>query len=394
MGNDVYILPDRDDAWVTNHVITPILTKNGLLDKTFLRSRRYKNRGQKLVHLINRIIYDFFRHPVVTLKALFYMQEIYPNLGNGTESYLDIRQFFHQKIDVIHAPFSTPQILDKLYLFAKSLNVPYTLSFRAHDIYEGNVLKELQKRMNILQEASQLITISAYNKIYLQSNLNLHRDIELIHGAVNIDFFTVKAETRSLRSIIAVCRLDEQKGLMYLLEACHILQKRGVDYDCTIIGEGPQKRECEKLVDQLHIPNICFINYLTQPEIKEYLACATVFVMPCVIASDGKRDILANALKEAMAMRIPVITSKICGIEELVDDEINGILVPPRNPEAIADAVIKLFSNPDLRNKMGEEGRGKIERDFNIKTEGRKFESIFRKILSKNTTHINSDQSA
>ena len=393
MGHDVYILPVRDDFWVTHSIIRPILTQNGLLDKTFRRVRNYRNRKQKLVHLTYTVLYDFIRRPVVTLKALFYMLHVYPKLGNGTEAYLDIRPFFHNQIDVLHAPFSTSQILDKLYLFAKSLNVPYTLSFRAHDMYEGNVLEELKKRMHIIREASQLITIAEYNKNYLQDNLNLHKNIELIHGAVNIDFFTGNTTKRSPNSIIAVCRLAEQKGLLYLLEACHILQKRGVDYDCTIIGEGDQKKECEMFVDRLKIPNIRFINFLIQPEIIKYLESAAVFVMPCVIAADGKRDILANALKEAMAMKVPVITSNICGIEELVEDGINGILVPPGNPEAVADAILKLFSNPDLGKTMGEEGRRKIEKDFNIKTEVTKFESIFKKILNNNASTLTHDQS-
>jgi glycosyltransferase involved in cell wall biosynthesis len=377
-GNDVYIMPDRDDIWVTNHVITPILTKNGLLDKIFLRTRTYKNRGQKLVHLINKIIYDFFRHPEVTLKALFYMLKVYPNLGNGTESYLDIRPFFYKKIDVIHSPFSTPQILDKIYFLAKTLNVPYTLSFRAHDIYLKHILCEIQKRINIIQEASQIITISSYNKNYLKNEFNMNRNIEIIHGAINIDFFKPEEETKSIKSIIAVCRLDEQKGLIYLFEACHILNKRNIDYECTIIGEGPEKSKYEQLINELHIPNIHFVDYLTQDEIKQYLDRSTVFVLPCLIGSDGRRDILANAIKESMSMKVPVITSNICGIEELVDDGINGILVPPMNPDAIADAIIKLFSNPDLRDKMGQEARKKVEREFNIKNEAEKFESIFR----------------
>jgi len=77
-------------------------------------------------------------------------------------------------------------------------------------------------------------------------------------------------------------------------------------------------------------------------------------------------------------MEIPVITSRICGIEELVDDGISGVLVPPGDPQAIADAVEKIFSQPDLARKMGEEGRKKIEKDFNVKIEARKLDEIFR----------------
>jgi len=395
-GHDVYILPDPNDFWVAHHIhhiIRPILTKNGLLEKTFLRVRNYRNRKQKLVHLTYTVLYDFIRRPVVTLRALFYMLQVYPNLGDGTEAYLDIRPFFYDQIDVLHAPFSTSQILDKIYLLAKSLNIPYTLSFRAHDIYLKNNQYEAQKRLNIIQEASQIITISSYNKNYLNKLLNINGNIEIIHGATNIDIFTPDRETASPGSIIAVCRLDEQKGIMYLLEACHILQKRGVDYTCTIIGEGQEKRKYEQLINELHIPNIHFVDYLTQDEIKQYLDRSTVFVLPCLIGSDGRRDILANAIKESMSMKVPVITSNICGIEELVDDGINGILVPPMNPDAIADAIVKLFSNPDLRKTMGEEGRRKIAKDFNIKTEVKKFESIFKKILNNNASNLKHDQS-
>ena len=92
------------------------------------------------------------------------------------------------------------------------------------------------------------------------------------------------------------------------------------------------------------------------------------------------RDILPNAVKEAMSMEVPVITSKINGIEELVDDGINGILIPPRIPEAIADAITTLFSNPDLRNRMGKEARKKIQKDFDVKIEVKKLETIFKTI--------------
>jgi glycosyltransferase involved in cell wall biosynthesis len=125
--------------------------------------------------------------------------------------------------------------------------------------------------------------------------------------------------------------------VIYLVEACYILHKRNINYECTIIGEGPVIDTYKKLIDEkineLQIPNITFMNYLTYSDIKEYLNRSSVFVLPCIIAPNGERDILANALKEAMAMQIPVITSNICGIEELVDDGISGILTSPGDPE-------------------------------------------------------------
>ena len=92
--------------------------------------------------------------------------------------------------------------------------------------------------------------------------------------------------------------------------------------------------------------------------IKEHLNHATVFVLPCEIAPDGKRDVLANALKEAMAMQVPVITSNVCGIEELVEDGINGMLVPPQNPEAIAACHRKIDESPRSNNNNGAKSQG------------------------------------
>lgn len=380
MGHDIYILPNRHDAWVDSHVIQPILSENGLLDKIFLRRSAYNNKKQKLIHLISTIKRDFFQHPLLTMRWLYNMFKIYSEMGYGTECYLDTRQFFTTTFDVIHSPFSTPIILDKVYCMSKSMKIPYTLSFRAHDIYLDNAQREVQKKLHIIKEASHIITISSYNRHFLKEKLNINKNIDIIHGSISNEFFTPAEKPKPPCSIIAICRLDEQKGLIYLLEACHILHQRNIEYKCTIIGEGPEKAKCQRIIDQLKIPNIDLIGFITQDEVKGYLNRSTVSVLPCVTGSDGRRDILPNSLKEAMSMEIPVITSKINGIEELVDDGINGILVPPKNPEAIADAITMIFSNPDFRNKMGKEARKKIQKNFDVKVEAKKLEAIFKTI--------------
>ena len=95
------------------------------------------------------------------------------------------------------------------------------------------------------------------------------------------------------------------------------------------------------------------------------MACATnyrkanIFVLPCIVAQNGLRDILPNALKEAMAMELPVVTSDISGIEELVEDGQSGLLVPPNNAEALADALERLLADEAMRQTMGKKGRAK-----------------------------------
>lgn len=373
-GHQMFILAE-DSGRVYKAVHEPIVMKHGL-DEHFHRFSIMKNRKQKYGEFFKQLIHDFFFHPLYAINACWYLIKNYPNPKYGVIDYLDIRSFFDSGIDIIHSPFSTPKIIDKVYLLAKILKVPFTLCFRAHDLYHGDNLREAIKRVAVIKEAARIMAIAVYNRDYINNNLAIDKDIEIIHSAIDPEVFHAKEVSRSPKSIIAVSRLTDEKGIVRLLEACYILHIRGIDYECTIIGEGPEKKICQQFIAKRNVPNIRMIDYLPNEAIKEHLDQATVFVLPCEIGADGKRDILANALKEAMAMQVPVITSNVCGIEELVDDGINGILVPPQNPEAIADAIEKIMKSPDLRRTMGEKGRGKIERNFNIKIEVRKLEEI------------------
>ena len=382
-NNDIFILSEHNELFF-NVINRPILIENGL-EKNYYRfcSYKNKNRRQRYLYFANKLIYDLFVHPRYTIKCIIHILKNYSNPKYGFLDYLDIRNFFALDIDIIHSPFSTPRVIDKVYLLSTILDLPFTLCFRAHDIYEGNNFSEAQKRIDAISAASQIITIANYNKKHIKNTIDIDKGVEVIHSAINLDLFRPYDTKKSSKSIIAVSRLHEQKGLVHLINACHILNNRKIDFECTIIGEGPEKKVYDKLIEELQIPNIRFIDYMSYDEIRNHLGHSTVFVLPCVIASDGKRDILANALKEAMAMQVPVITSKINGIEELVDDGVNGILVSPGDPELIADAIENIFNNPVLGNYMGQEGRKKVEKEFNIKIEIRKLENVFKKVSGR-----------
>ena len=361
----------------------PIVMEKGL-DKYFHRFFVFKNRKHKYGTFLIKVMHDILVHSTCATKACWYLLKNFPNLKCGVIDYLDIRSLFDSGIDIVHSPFSTPRMMDKVYLLSKILNVPFTLCFRAHDLYQNNNMQEHTKRIAVIKEAARIMTIAVYNWDFIQKNLAIDKDIEIIHSAIDPGVFQPKADARYHKTIVAVGRLEDQKGLIYLIQACHLLHTRGMEYECTIIGEGPEREIYQTLIAERGIPNIHLVGCLPNEAIKEYLDHATMFVLPCEIAPDGRRDILANSLKEAMAMQVPVITSKMCGIEELVDDGINGLLVPPQNPEALADAIEALIKHPEQGKTMGEEGRKKIEKCFNIKTEGQKLEDI----LTKAVRHI------
>jgi glycosyltransferase involved in cell wall biosynthesis len=111
--------------------------------------------------------------------------------------------------------------------------------------------------------------------------------------------------------------------------------------------------------------------------VLESYRTADVFVLPCVVAEDGSRDITPNALIEAMAMRLPVVSTNVTAIPEIVDDGVSGLLVPPRDENALAAALIRLSKDPPLRRRLGKNARSKVEPQFDIGMNIKKFVHLF-----------------
>ena len=112
-------------------------------------------------------------------------------------------------------------------------------------------------------------------------------------------------------------------------------------------------------------------------EVLEHLRQADVFVLPCVIAADGSRDIIPNALIEAMAMRLPVVSTTVTGVPEIVENGVSGLLVPPADPEALADVLGRLIRDPELRGRLGEHARLRVEERFDIDLNIARYAELF-----------------
>jgi glycosyltransferase involved in cell wall biosynthesis len=167
--------------------------------------------------------------------------------------------------------------------------------------------------------------------------------------------------------------LIEEKGLIYLLKACNILKEKGFTFRCNIIGgtEEPFYTDyylaLKKLHRELNLEDcVFFLGAQPFKQVLEEYKKHDIFILPCVIARNGGRDISPNSLLEAMAMKMPVISTTIAAIPEIVDDGENGLLVPPNNENALADAAIKLIQDYNSRKTLGENARKKIEERFDI----------------------------
>jgi glycosyltransferase involved in cell wall biosynthesis len=167
--------------------------------------------------------------------------------------------------------------------------------------------------------------------------------------------------------IVAVGTLHEVKGQTHLVDACRRLAERGVDFSCRIIGDGPDRAALAALIEEAGLHDrVVLTGRMTSDAVARELAEADVLVAPSVPTSGGKREGIPVVLMEAMAAGLPVVASRLSGIPELVTDGTDGLLVPPGDDGAIADALERLAADPALRRRLGTAGQATIDRAFDV----------------------------
>ncbi len=156
--------------------------------------------------------------------------------------------------------------------------------------------------------------------------------------------------------VVAVGSLIEKKGHAVLLSAVALLAERGVDVRCEIVGEGPERAALERLAG----PRATLRGQLGREETQALLARAEVCVLASVHSAREGEDGIPVSLMEALAFGKPVVASGLSGIPELVRDGETGLLVPPGDVAALADALERLLRDPELRRRLGEAGRSLV----------------------------------
>jgi phosphatidylinositol alpha-mannosyltransferase len=183
-------------------------------------------------------------------------------------------------------------------------------------------------------------------------------DYQIIPNGVEIEPFVNAQPFEELRdgtlNILFVGRLEDRKGLTYLLRGYHRLRKRRVDARLIVVGDGPRLREYRRYVATRRIRDVEFVGHVPLDAKLRYFASADIFCAP----STGQES-FGIVLLEAMAAGLPIVASDIHGYKQVVSRDVEGYLVEPRNPRAIAAALYKLARDPELRDRMGEAGRAK-----------------------------------
>ena len=171
----------------------------------------------------------------------------------------------------------------------------------------------------------------------------------------------------------------------HLVEACARLRERGLLFECLIVGDGPLRRELaaqikrSSLESEVHLLGAC-----SGPEVRQHLKRCSVFCLPCVVAEDGDRDGIPVALAEAMALEIPVVSTRVAGVPELVQPEA-GLLVSPRDSNGLVEALKALAEDPELRRRLGKRGRGVVAKDFELSAGISRLAKLFARTVEQNS---------
>jgi glycosyltransferase involved in cell wall biosynthesis len=247
------------------------------------------------------------------------------------------------------------------------LGIPYSVTAHANDIFVNPIL--LREK---LEGSVFTVTVSEFNRNHLQATapeLPAER-LVVLHPWVDVASVEPRGSKPGAATlhIVSVGRLVEKKGHRHLIEACGLLGERGVDVDCTIIGAGPLHDELGVLIDRLAVGDrVRLTGALPQADVRSILSTADVFVLACVVAEDGDRDGIPVSIAEAMSMAIPVVSTDLVGISELVHPGA-GFLAPPGDPDALADRIEEIAGmEGSEREKMGAIAREVVEQGFDLR---------------------------
>jgi glycosyltransferase involved in cell wall biosynthesis len=269
-------------------------------------------------------------------------------------------------VDHVHAHFATHPTVTALIIH-RLTGIPYSFTVHGHDLH-------VEKRMlaEKLAAARFAVAISDYNRdTMIEECGEWAKDkIAVVHCGIDPTVFDAASRRTGNDppfKMLCVGRFDEVKGHPVLVEACRKLSEKGIPFVCDLVGEGPRRPEIEAMIERAGLTGrVRTLGPRPRLEVVRLLSECDVFALPSVMAANGEREGIPVSLMEAMAMGVPVVSTKLSGIPELVESGVSGILVEPGDASALSESLEKLAREPELRARLGEAGRMKVLRDFDL----------------------------
>ncbi len=269
----------------------------------------------------------------------------------------------HLQVHFANVPTSVAEIASQF------CGIPYSIFAHAKDIYltEPDVLNRR------IANAKFVLTCTQFNQNYLKSICTSETPIYLSYHGIDLARFEPNFQEKAFKNdvpfIFSVGRFCDKKGFPDLIKACSLLKQEGYNFKCKIVGYGELKTELEQQIKKSNLEEtVSLLGQMSQDELIKLYHQADLFVLACRVTENGDRDGIPNVFLEAMAMNIPVISTNISGISELIESHQNGVLVPEKNPEAIANEIATLINQPQRLQQLRQKTREKVLQQFSLKT--------------------------
>ena len=288
------------------------------------------------------------------------------------------REFKKRGVTHVHVHFANRATHTALFL----KKAGFTFSFTAHaqdfmvDLGNDDLLREM------IREATFTAAVSDYSRALLtkicpDAAARIHR----VYNGIDASQFPAAlpgGPPEAPFRLVSIGRLIDFKGFPVLLHAIAALRGQGLAVDLQIIGEGPQRHALETLIGQLGLgSHVRLRGVLRQEEIKQELATAHAFALACLTDAKGATDILPTVILEAMACGLPVVSTTLAGVPEMVVHGETGLLAPPADAPAFAAHLAVLAQDPALRARLGEAGRRRVEDVFALDQTAGHLASLF-----------------
>lgn len=272
------------------------------------------------------------------------------------------------KLSHLHAQFANRPTTVAL-LASRLTGIPFSFTAHATDIFKRRVSRRALARKTA--EARFVVTVSEFNRDFLRDAVpTADGKVRVVRNGIDLERFTPDGVPpwTPLR-LLCVARLVEKKGIPVLVEACAQLRDRGVDFRLDIVGKGMLRPAIERLIKEHRLGDLIHLaGPLTQLEVRERYRKAHVFVLPCIVGSDGNRDGLPVSIVEALASGLPVVSTPVTGIPEVLSHERNGLLVPSADAGALADAIGRLAADRALYERLRANARPSVADTFDRRT--------------------------
>jgi len=268
--------------------------------------------------------------------------------------------------------------------------IPYTFTAHAKDIYVSDPDLFRPK----LELAQAVVTCTQYNRGYLVKQFGrlADRKVRCIYHGLDVSQFKFtlsRKEDPGEPVILSVARLVEKKGLEDLIMAAEVLRRRGRAIKVEIIGTGPLRDTLQAQAQRLGLADrVRLAGAQAHDAVCLAYQRASVFVLPCVVASNGDRDGIPNVLLEAMASGVPVVSTPVSGIPEVIESGVNGLLVSPHDATGLADAIERLLASREFSEGLARTARTKLESAFSLEASAEQLLAVFRGSEPENQSQI------